>query len=62
MKVDKDIFMILAYLYKSLGQKDNLQHLVLRWNKMVEFEEKEKEFQKQNDGTTPTRKEDEMVM
>lgn len=66
MKVDKDIFMILAYLYKSLNQKDNLQHLVLRWNKMVEFEEKEKEYKKQleESGGTGGRssREDEMVL
>jgi len=65
MKVDKDIFMILAYLYKSLGQKDNLQHLVLRWNKMVEFEEKEKEFNKQQDedaGGKRSSRDDEMVL
>jgi len=65
MKVDKDIFMILAYLYKSLGQKDNLQHLVLRWNKMVEFEEKEKEFSKQQDDDGSSKRssrDDEMVM
>ncbi|MDT8446441.1 MAG: tetratricopeptide repeat protein [bacterium] len=66
MKVDKDIFMILAYLYKSLNQKDNLQHLVQRWNKMVEFEEKEKEYKKQleESGGTGGRssREDEMIL
>ena len=64
MKVDKDVFMILAYLYKSLGQKDNLQHLILRWNKMVEFEEKEKEFKRlqEEGGGGRSSREDEMVM
>ena len=33
MKIDKDVFMYLAYIYKGLNRKQALQHLIARWQK-----------------------------
>ncbi len=49
MKVDKNIFIQLAALYKGLKKHTDLQSLVQRWEKMVEHEEKMRKFQKEKD-------------
>ncbi|MGK0288895.1 MAG: tetratricopeptide (TPR) repeat protein [bacterium] len=46
MKVDKDVFLTLAQIYKGLKKTADLQDLVGRWNKMVEHEEKMKKYEK----------------
>ena len=46
MKLDKDVFVLLASIYKSLKRKDEMQDLLNRWNKMVEYDEKMKKFEK----------------
>ena len=46
MKLDKDVFVLLASVYKSLNRKIEMQDLLTRWNKMVEYEEKMKKFEK----------------
>ncbi len=46
MKLDKDVFVLLASVYKSLKRKIEMQDLLTRWNKMVEYEEKMKKFEK----------------
>jgi tetratricopeptide (TPR) repeat protein len=46
MKVDKDVFMFLATLYKSLKRTAEMENLLKRWNKMVEYEEKMEKFRK----------------
>ncbi|MDH5559484.1 MAG: hypothetical protein OEY59_01355 [Deltaproteobacteria bacterium] len=49
MKLDKDILMQLAAIYKGLKKNYELQDLMLRWNNMVEYEEKLKKFKKQEE-------------
>lgn len=44
LKLDKDVFMYLAYLYKSMNKADDLQDLLNRWNKMVELEDRLKQY------------------
>lgn len=46
MKLDKDVFVLLASIYKSLRRRDEMQDLLNRWNKMVEYDEKMKRFEK----------------
>lgn len=46
MKLDRDIFLQLAGLYKGLKKHGELQDLLNRWNKMVEHEEKMKKYEK----------------
>lgn len=46
MKLDKDVFVLLASVYKSLKRKVEMQDLLNRWNKMVEYEDKMKKFEK----------------
>ncbi len=46
MKLDKDVFVLLASIYKSLRRKEDMQDLLNRWNKMVEYDEKMKKFEK----------------
>lgn len=40
MKIDKDVFMYLAYIYKRMKNKDKLNGLMKRWEKMLDDEEK----------------------
>ena len=49
MKVDKQVFMQLAGIYKGLRKTEDLQGLVSRWEKMVEHEEKMKRFEKEQE-------------
>ncbi|MBU2645182.1 hypothetical protein KKI24_10770 [bacterium] len=46
MKLDKDVFVLLASVYKSLKRREDMQDLLNRWNKMVEYDEKMKKFEK----------------
>lgn len=46
MKLDKDVFMFLATLYKSLKKTLEMEGLLKRWNSMVKYEEKMKRFRK----------------
>jgi len=46
MKLDKDVFVLLASIYKSLKRREDMQDLLNRWNKMVEYEDKLKKFEK----------------
>lgn len=48
LKLDKDVFMYLAYLYKALNRVDDLQDLLNRWNKMVELEDRLKQYKDSN--------------
>lgn len=47
MKVDKSVFLQLAALYKGLKKMDDLHSLLGRWEKMVEYEEKMKQYEKE---------------
>jgi len=47
MKLDKDVFVLLASIYKSQNKKLEMQDLLSRWNKMVEYEDKMKKFEKE---------------
>jgi tetratricopeptide (TPR) repeat protein len=47
MKLDKDVFVFLATIYKAMKRTEEMQGLLQRWNKMVEHEEKMKKFEKQ---------------
>lgn len=49
MKVDKSVFLQLAALYKGLKKNGELQDLVARWEKMVEHEEKMKQYEKEKE-------------
>jgi len=49
MKVDKNVFLQLAGLYKGLKKNDDLAGLVSRWEKMVEHEEKMKQYDKEKE-------------
>ena len=46
MKVDKNVFLQLAGIYKGLKKTEELHALVGRWEKMVEHEEKMKQYEK----------------
>lgn len=46
MKLDKDVFVYLATIYKAMKRNEDMQNLLERWNKMVEYEEKMKRYQK----------------
>jgi len=43
MKVDKDVFMYLAYIYKRLNKTISLTSLMQRWEVMLDMEEKMKQ-------------------
>jgi tetratricopeptide (TPR) repeat protein len=43
MKIDKDVFMYLAYIYKTMKKKEKLAGLMKRWEKMLDDEEKRKQ-------------------
>ncbi|MDX2469967.1 MAG: hypothetical protein QNL04_05250 [SAR324 cluster bacterium] len=47
MKLDKDVFMFLATMYKKLNYKDEMEDLLKRWNKMVEYDDRMKKYKKQ---------------
>ncbi len=47
MKLDKDVFMFLATLYKNMKMKEEMEDLLKRWNKMVEYEDRMKKFRKE---------------
>ncbi|MBT3226823.1 MAG: tetratricopeptide repeat protein [Deltaproteobacteria bacterium] len=47
MKLDKDVFVLLASIYKSQNKKLEMQDLLSRWNKKVEYEDKMKKFEKE---------------
>ncbi len=49
MKVDKQVFMQLAGLYKGLKKMNDLQDLIRRWEKMVEHQEKMAKFAKEQE-------------
>lgn len=49
MKLDKDVFMFLATLYKSLKKALEMESLLKRWNSMVEYEEKMKKYRKEEE-------------
>ena len=44
MKLDKDVFMFLATIYKKLRKTEEMKDLLNRWNRMTEHEEKTKKF------------------
>ncbi|MCP4297592.1 MAG: hypothetical protein GY786_18495 [Proteobacteria bacterium] len=44
LKLDKDVFMFLAYLYKSQNKAEELADLLNRWNKMVELDDRLKQY------------------
>ncbi len=46
MKLDRDVFVLLASIYKSLKRREAIQDLLEKWNRMVEYEEKMKKFEK----------------
>ncbi len=46
MKLDKDVFVYLATIYKAMNKNEEMQHLLERWNKMVEHNDKMKKFEK----------------
>ena len=46
MKLDKDVFVMLASIYKSLKRNHEMEELLRKWNRMVEYEEKLKRFEK----------------
>jgi uncharacterized protein HemY len=54
MKLDKDVFMLLAAVYKSLNRRESIQDLLSRWNKMVEYEDKLKKFRKDDERSLPS--------
>ena len=47
MKLDKDVFVMLASIYKSMKRTHEMEELLKKWNKMVEYEEKLKRFEKE---------------
>lgn len=47
MKVDKDVFVALAYMYKGLKRTEELQSLMERWGKLNKYEEEIKRKQKE---------------
>lgn len=49
MKLDKDVFMILATILKSLKRNEDMKNLLERWNKMVEHADRMKKFQKEEE-------------
>ena len=49
MKVDKDVFVFLASMYKGMKRTLDMENLLERWNKMVEYEEKMKKYQKEEE-------------
>jgi len=49
MKVDKDVFVFLASIYKRMKRTLDMESLLERWNKMVEYEEKMKKYQKEEE-------------
>ena len=44
MKLDKDVFVYLATIYKQLRKNDEMRDLLNRWNRMVEHEDKKRKF------------------
>lgn len=46
MKLDKDVFMFLATIYKKLNRQSEMSSLLSRWNKLVEHEERMQKFAK----------------
>ncbi|MCP4753360.1 MAG: hypothetical protein GY866_20915, partial [Proteobacteria bacterium] len=46
MKLDKDVMVLLATIFKALKKNEEMQRLLDRWNKMVEYDEKMKKFEK----------------
>ncbi len=49
MKVDRNVFMQLAALYKGLKRRNDLVELEARWEKMVLHEEKMRKFEKEEE-------------
>ncbi len=47
MKLDRDVFVTLASIFKALKRKDDMADLLNRWNKMIEYEEKLKRCRKE---------------
>lgn len=46
MKLDKDVFMYLATIFKSLKRNNDMKELLVRWNNMVEYEDRMRKFKK----------------
>ena len=51
MKLDKEVFVRLAQIYKGLKKVAELQDLANRFNKMMEYEEKLRKYQKMQERT-----------
>ncbi|PCI29439.1 MAG: hypothetical protein COB67_04070 [SAR324 cluster bacterium] len=49
MKLDKDVFMYLATIYKKLKRDVEMRDLLDRWNRMVEYEDRMKKFRKEEE-------------
>ena len=47
MKLDKDVFVMLASIYKSMKRTHEMEELLRKWNKMVEYEDKLKRYEKE---------------
>jgi len=47
LKLDKDVFVMLATIYKSLKQNHEMEELLRNWNNMVEHDEKLKRYEKE---------------
>lgn len=61
MKLDKDVFVYLATIYKALKRNEEMQILLERWNKMVEHEDKMKLYQKQEEREKESAEEDPII-
>ncbi len=49
MKLDKDVFMILATIFKNLKRNEEMKDLLDRWNRMVEHDDRMKKFMKEEE-------------
>ncbi|MCP4295381.1 MAG: tetratricopeptide repeat protein [Proteobacteria bacterium] len=49
MKLDKDVFMILATIFKNLKRNEEMKDLLDRWNRMVEHDDRMKKFIKEEE-------------
>ncbi len=47
MKIDKDVFMYLAHIYKRLSKTKSLANLMQRWEAMLDMEEKVKQRERE---------------
>jgi len=49
MAIDKDVFMCLAFIYKKMQKQDELEDLMIRWEKMLDDKEKSQRRQRDTD-------------